>query len=91
MFPKEQIPQGSKNDFQEAEIEFAINLFDFHMNSTVNIGHIRSTVIEPTTTEVYEAMVQFFQAILSPKAVFPEREEGLLYFNSSTFSMHISD
>ena len=36
MFPKEQIPQGSKNDFQEAEIEFGINLFDFRMNLVNN-------------------------------------------------------
>lgn len=53
MFPKEQIPQGSKNDFQEAEIKTGINLFDVYMDSTVN-RHSDAN----DTTEVYETPIQ---------------------------------
>ena len=54
MFPKEKILQVSNNDFQEAEVKFGINLLDFCMNSTVDTGHICSTHMELTTTEVYK-------------------------------------
>ena len=46
--------QVSNNDFQEAEVKFGINLLDFCMNSTVDTGHICSTHMELTTTEVYK-------------------------------------
>ena len=72
MFPKDKILQVSKNDFQEAEVKFGINLLDFCMNSTVDTGHICSTHMELTTTEVYKKWSGCFKIPVSTAAVFPE-------------------
>ena len=71
MFPKEPILQVAKNDFQEAEVNFGINLLDFCMKSTVDTGHTCSTLMELTTTEVYKKRSRCFKIPVSTPAVFP--------------------